>query len=455
MPRYFYVLLAFIFSTALSFVLLTQTPLPREASFMAGIFLLAAILWATEAIPLFSTALIVIGLQVILFANPGNWLYLGFQNTPGPSFRSILASAADPVVFLFFGGLLMAQAAIKEGVDKKMSSLIIQVFGNKPRQVLLGFILVTALFSMWMSNTASCAMMIALVAPLTAALSDRDPFRKALYLAVPFAANIGGMGTPIGTPPNALAFSYIKQSGHSISFIKWIFIASPIMLILLLACWLLLYFFYRPQEPLSHLAIPRQSMTPRAWYVVTVFSITILLWLTEPLHNLPAPVVVIFPILALAIANIITRAEINKINWSVLILIAGGISLGAGIQVTHLDTIFLEFILAFNNPLTLTACLIAILLITYTLSTFMSNTAAANLLLPIGIAIAPNLPGSSNVLQIALSIAFMSSAAMALPVSTPPNALAYASNAFTTKDMPRVGFIIGALALILILLFLS
>ena len=121
---------------------------------MSGIFLLAALLWVTEALPLFATSLLVIGLQLILLANPGGWPGLGFSQGESPGWRAIVGAAADPVLVLFFGGFLLARAAVKEGVDRAMSSVLLRPFGGQPRWILLGLMMVTALFSMWMSNTA-------------------------------------------------------------------------------------------------------------------------------------------------------------------------------------------------------------------------------------------------------------------------------------------------------------
>jgi sodium-dependent dicarboxylate transporter 2/3/5 len=132
----------------------------------------------TEALPLFATSLLVIGLQMVLLANPGDWPGLGFQSGASPSYRDILSTAADPVLVLFFGGFVLARAAVKEGVDRAISTLLLRRFGGEPRRVLLGLMLITLLFGMWMSNTATAAMMLALVTPMLAAMPPQEPFRK-------------------------------------------------------------------------------------------------------------------------------------------------------------------------------------------------------------------------------------------------------------------------------------
>lgn len=205
LPSWFALLCSLALGALTGWLLMGIHAANREAAFMAGIFVLAAMLWVTEALPLFATSLLVIGLQAVLLANPGGWPGLGFQSGRSPSYREILSTAADPVLVLFFGGFVLAQAAVKVGMDRAMSALLLRPFGGKPRWVLLGLMLITLLFGMWMSNTATATMMLAVVTPMLTALPPKEPFRKALVLCIPFSANIGGMSTPVASPPNAVA----------------------------------------------------------------------------------------------------------------------------------------------------------------------------------------------------------------------------------------------------------
>jgi len=445
--------LALLASAGLAWWLAQRTGLPREACFMAGIFLLAAILWASEALPLFATSLLVIGLQTLLLANPGQWPGLGFAAGDGPGYQQVLTAPLDPVIVLFFGGFLLARAGVKEGVDGAMAALMLRPCGGRPLLVLLGIMVTTAVFSMWMSNTATAAMMITLVAPLLARLPDAEPFRKALVLAVAFAANIGGMGTPIGSPPNAVAIGYLERAGISMSFIEWMVLAIPLMTILLLFAWLLLWTLYRPRQRGLALGVAPQPMRRRGWYVVGVFCLTVVLWLSEPLHGLPAAVVALLPAVIFTASGLLGRDDVNSLQWNILILIGGGISLGAGMRMTGLDEA-IAAALGAAGVLELGLLGLAILaLATLALSTFMSNTAAANLLLPIALSLAAVIePGGSLALQFALCIALTASVSMALPVSTPPNAIAYARGEIGTRDMVLPGIVIGALAVVLIVL---
>lgn len=137
---------------------------PQEAAYMAGIFVAAALLRVTEALPLFATALLVVGFEILLLANPGGWSGLSFAQSPTPDYRAFLAPAADPILALFLGGFLLARACVKEGVDRALAGLILRLFQGRPSLVMLGLMIVTALFSMWMSNIVATAMMITLPA---------------------------------------------------------------------------------------------------------------------------------------------------------------------------------------------------------------------------------------------------------------------------------------------------
>jgi len=432
--------------------LLATGGVPREAAFMCGIFVLAAGLWVTEALPLFATSLLVIGLQIVLLANPGGWAGLGFATGNSPSYRDILSAAADPILLLFLGGFVLAQAAVKEGVDRAMSALLLRPFGDEPRRVLLGLMLITLLFSMWMSNTATTAMMMALVSPMLAALPPGEPFRKAVVLAVPFAANLGGMGTPIASPPNAIALGYLQRAGHGVAFLDWMLVAIPLLLLLALVTWLALWKFFKPVT--AGLRLPQRSekLTGRGWLVVAVFVVTVALWMTDRWHGLPSSVVALLPAVILTATGIFTRDDLGRLEWSVLILIAGGLSLGAGMQLSGLDRLVVQWLpVADGNALALLAVLVAG---TVAVGTFMSNTAAANLFLPVGLAAAATVGASGGppAIQVAMSIALGASLSMALPISTPPNAIAYARGEFTTRDMARVGLLIGGLGALLIVL---
>lgn len=435
-------------STVATFLLLEQQK--QEIAFMLVIFLLAALLWVTEALPLFATALLVIGLEIILLANPGEWKGVGFSLGANPSYREILSPFADPILILFLGGFILARAAVKEGVDKALASTILKVFGDKPNMVILGMMLITAGFSMFMSNTATTAMMITLVSPLFLNLQEDDPLRKGLVLSVPVAANIGGMGTPIGSPPNAVAIGFLRTEGIDISFLNWMIIGVPLVFILLFIAWILITRMFRSPDLTVRLQTKKRQIKGRGWFVITIFSMTILLWMTDSLHGLPSAVTALFPVIVFTSTSIIDRQDYNNLEWHILALIAGGIALGLGMKLSGLDVMIVQLI-----PTESSFIFVLLVLATVLLSIFMSNTAAANLLIPLGITLATLAfgIGEVQVVYYGLSIALASSAAMALPISTPPNAIAYAQGTLVSKDFIRVGGLISLAAVLLIGLF--
>ncbi len=439
--------LSSILSLVTSFLLFQLSSLSQEAIYMTGIFVLAALLWATEALPLFATAILVIALEIILLANPGGWTGFGFVGGTSPDYPVFLAPLANPVIVLFFGGFLLAHAILKEGVDKAMAGAILTFFGSNPRNVMLGLMLITAVFSMWMSNTATTAMMITLTVPMLSQIPVGDPLRKGLILSVPFAANIGGMGTPIASPPNAVAVSFLLEAGYEISFLQWVLIATPLMAGLLLFAWGVLLYLYPPGKGITFAKPVAEPMDGRDWYVVGVLVTTIGLWLTEGWHGLSTAVVALLPAVAFTATGLLTRRDVNSLEWHILILIMGGIALGVGMQQTGLDAVFVSLIPS-QDGVVLGAMVIATILF----STFISNTAAANLLLPIGIAFAAGTtePGSPGAIVLAVSIALAASLAMSLPVSTPPNTIAYSQGRLTSGDFIRPGVVIGIVAVVLI-----
>lgn len=451
--NWFWLIFAALAALVANHFLLESPELTRQAAFMAGIFLLAAILWTSEAIPLFATALLIVGLETLLLANPGNWQGLGFSTGVNPSFTEVFHWAADPVLLLFFGGFLLAEAAVVTGLDQSMSAWLIKPFGNKPRMVLLGIMVVTATFSMWMSNTATTAMMMALVVPVLDQVPSGDRFRKALVLAIPFAANIGGLGTPISSPPNAVALGFLRKLGYSIDFLEWLLVAFPLMVGMLLFAWLLIGSYFRTSTQQLSIQLPKKEISSKGWFVVVIFSLTVLLWLSDKWHGLPPSVVALLPVVSLTAGRILSARDLMKIDWPVLILIGGGIALGTGMDKTDLDQwIVTQLPLSGENLMLLFGVLVAATMI---LSTFMSNTAAANLLLPIGVssALALGLSSGTALIQAAFSIALAASLSMMLPVSTPPNAIAYYHGEFSKKEMAILGAVIGLVGGSLIVIF--
>jgi solute carrier family 13 (sodium-dependent dicarboxylate transporter), member 2/3/5 len=406
------------------------------------IFVAAAGLWITEAIPPFATAIMVIVLHVFLIGIRARTL--GLDITP----QVFLNPVANLTMVLFFGGFIMALAASKHGLDIRLARAFIKPFGTRPSMLLLGIMITTALFSMFISNTATTAMMIAILAPVFHQFERGEKFLKALILAVPFSANIGGMGTIIGTPPNAVAAMLLGQKGIPVSFYGWMMIGVPLVIILLFLLWLVLITFFKPSQKRFEIHFPESpKMTWNLWIISITFALTVSLWLTEGLHGISSGVVAMLPVLVFTMLGIITAADLQKIEWHVLALLAGGMVLGVALNTTKLSLILVESLpLEVMAPIVLLAAMVGITLL---LSNFMSNTAAANLLIPIVLTITLISPTLS-----AVAVALAASLAMSLPISTPPNAIAYATGSISTQDMAKIGTLISILGICVVLLLL-
>lgn len=412
------------------------------------IFVGAAGLWITEAIPPFATAIMVIVLNIYLLGIPGGPLSLAKSGVSN-SYQIFLNPMSSPVLVLFFGGFILAIAATKHGLDVRLAKSFIKPFGTRPSMVLLGIISITALFSMFMSNTATTAMMIAILTPLLAHFEGRAPFKKAMVLAVPFAANIGGLGTIIGTPPNAVAASVLNGLGYNISFLTWMLIGVPVVVILLFVLWIILLQVFKPSTEHFEILFPESiDMTWDLLVVVLTFSTTVLLWLTQPLHHMPSAVVALLPIVVFFTFGILNKHDLKKIEWDVLILVAGGLTMGVSMVKSGLSDVLIGPVSFLNMPPF--ALLSVFVIVSIVISNFMTHTSASNLIIPLVTSVSVISP-----IVGAIGVAFACSMAMSLPISTPPNAIAFATNQFDTKEMATYGTIVSffGFAIITVMLF--
>ncbi len=414
---------------------------------MLGIFIAAIVLWVSEAIPLHATALLVIALEVVLLSDQA--VVAVADDAPG--YATFLATLADPIVILFLGGFMIADTAAKLRVDRALARVLLRPFGDRPSRVVLGLMLVTALLSAFASNTATTATMIAIVGPLLATLPADDQLRPAVALSIPIAANIGGMATPIGTPPNAIALASLADAGIRLTFFDWVLIALPLTAVVLVGAWVLLLRLFPPAS--AHLDVHltgrfERSRNARIFYAVALATVG--MWLTEPLHGVSSNVVALIPIVVLPATKVVDVDDIHGLSWDVLWLVSGGIALGLGVGRTGLDEWIVGLVSWESIPNVL--LLVALAAMGLVFSTVMSNTAVANLLIPIGLTIAQSAAVQEDPLLVGALIAIACSLAMALPISTPPNAIVYATGAVTTRQMATIGAPIGVLGLALFLL---
>jgi len=439
--------------------------IPREAVPIEGltvtqhrvlaVFALALGLWVLEPIPIFATSVLVIVLELVFVSDRGLvWLRTGDDPATFGTllhYRDVMGTMADPIIMLFLGGLFLATAATKFQLDANLGRVLLRPFGTRSSRVMLGMMVVTAVFSMFMSNTACTAMMLAVLMPVLRSIEPDDPARVGFALAIPFAANVGGIGTPIGTPPNAVGLKYlVNDAGQPlVSFPGWMMFAVPFVVVLLLATWLMLLMFFKPKR--ERLAVSFEGQWRwdwQAWVVYVTAAGTILLWLTAELHGMSSHVVAMLPVAAFCVTGIMTSRDLQGLSWDVLWLVAGGFALGLGLEKTGVSAALVASV-PFDTLPAMLIVLIAVGL-TYLMATFMSHTAAANLVLPIMAAVGASLaslaPLGGRVMLI-LVVTFTASLAMSMPITTPPNAMAYATGWVNTRDMAKAGLCVGALGI--------
>ena len=492
-----------------------------------GIFLLAACFWVLEPVPIYTTSLLVIFLEVLLLSAEGPLYSMSRPPTVQPTtaidapgvllpaaalkedrfvlidragsvpqqleveildrsadqlrvrhanlstnelvwtapdhwqasykptaYRSFFAALADPIIILFLGGCLLADASVKYRLDRAMTRLFLKPVGERPSMIVLGLLLATAVLSAFMSNTATTAMMMTVILPILARMPETDPARIAVVLAIPIGANVGGMATPIGTPPNAIALAALQKAGIQIPFGTWVMMALPLVLITLVLCWLLLIRLFPAKATVVKLDLEGQfERSPKALTLYAVFGLTAVLWFTEQQHGISSNIVAFLPVVALPMLGVIGKKEIHGLPWDVFWLMGGGISLGTAIRDTGLAAWMVGSV--DWGTMAAFAILAGLAYFSYLLANFLSHTVTVTLLAPIAISLgASGQAGPEfNLAAVLVTIAVASSYGMALPISTPPNAIAMGSGILETRHLVRAGGIIGVGGMLLVLLF--
>lgn len=451
----------FIFLMALP----APTELSREGWATAAIAVWMAVWWATEAVPLAATALLPLVLLPLL----------GVLDV-----RQAAAPFANPLIFLFLGGFMIAAAVQRWGLHRRIALHIIARVGQRPLNLVAGVMLATALLSMWISNTATAMMMLPIASSLVvitcgdaqALTGNRSNFATAMLLGVAYAASIGGLATLIGSPPNALAASYLlQQSGIQITFVHWMLLATPIAVVMLPLAWLILT---RVAFPFSNAAIGTGSRSVAAMLdaigpisgpekkVATVFGVVAAGWMLHPLLGnvfgagfitdtglAIAGAVVLFAIPAdwKARKFLLDWTAARQIPWEILILFGGGLSLARAIERTGLAHWLgsgLDFLTG-GPPLLLVA---GVILLVIFMTELTSNTATTAALLPVVGALA----GSADLtpLLLAASVSLAASSAYMLPVATPPNAIVFGTGYVTLPQMMRAGALLNIVGVVVI-----
>ena len=308
---------------------------------------------------------------------------------------------------------------------------------------------------MFVSNTATAAMMLTFLAPVFRMLPADGKGRIALTLSIPVAANIGGMGTPIGTPPNAIALKYLNDPNGlnlNLGFGEWMAFMMPLTIVLLLIGWMLLKKFFPFTKKTIHLTIGGELQHNWRTVVVAVtFIVTVALWMLDKVTGVGANTVAMLPIVVFAVTGVVNARDLQDINWSVIWMVAGGFALGLALNESGLAENAIKSI-PFGSW-SAVAILIISGLICYLLSNFISNTATAALLVPILAVVCKGMGSSLESIggtpTVLIGIAVAASVAMALPISTPPNAIAHSTGLVKQNEMMKIGVVMGIIGLVL------
>ncbi len=439
-----------ILTTFLVAVFVIQLPFlsgfGRDARIMIAIAFVAAVFWITECLPIPVTALLVILLQGIFRIQP---------------LHEALAYIAHPVNTLLLAGFIIAGALKKYNLDRRIGLRFISFMGEKTDRLILGVMIATAFLSMWISNTAATAIMLPIgIGMLKKAKDDPRGTRmgKAMVIGIAFTANIGGMGTPVGTPPVPITIAFLDDlAGITVSFSGWMLRSIPVILVSIPLVWKLMITVYEPEiksikggtdEVKKELA-EMGELTKNQKHVFILFAIAIAMWLIDAFHNfLPIPdnwiyiasllisMMFIFP----GIGVIDWKEAKDEIGWGVLILVGGGLALGSGLEKTGVIGAIASNMELFLLGAGLLMIVATIAFITaFSITLFSSLTATSSTFVPIAIVLASEL--GIDPLLLAPVAGMAACFAFLLPANTPPNAIAYKTGFFKTYEMTKAGLL--------------
>lgn len=444
----------------------SQTTMPDAAWRVAAVGGWMAIWWATEAIPVPATGFIPL---------------VAFDPLGIAPIREAAESYSHPIIYLFLGAFLLALAVEKWSLHRRIALAILAKTGTDGKRLILGFMLVGALLSMWMTNTSTTMMLLPIAISVAALLSDKSldvpeadatQFQIALMLALAYSTTIGGLSTLVGTPPNVLLAGFLQETyGLQIAFIDWMMIGVPLACLLLpLGWWLLTSVIYRVSIPASdgaqHLILEMQgklgAMTAPEKRVAILFAIVIVLWMTRGmLVKVPALVglsdsgIVMAAALLLFIVPsgapsgepLMSWPDVSRLPWGVLVLFGGGLSLAAQVSESGLAIWLGEGLAPLASMGTLVLVVASAGLVVF-LTELTSNLATAATFLPVVAALA--LQAGIDPLVLCVPVTLAASCAFMLPVATPPNAIVFASGILRISDMIRAGIAMNLAALALL-----
>jgi sodium-dependent dicarboxylate transporter 2/3/5 len=415
-----------------------------------SLFALIASLWITQALPLSATALLVPALAAL---------------TGVLTVKDALAAFAQPVIFLFLGGFALASALTRHGLDRALALQVLKLARGRPRHAVFWLFGLTAVLSMWLSNTATTAMMLPLALGLlgTQAQAD-DPAtqrtRWFVLLGLAFSASIGGMATLVGSPPNAIAAAATQTS-----FAAWMMMALPVAALLLPASIGVLYLMLRPRwtpppadpqmAPKDHSEPPWQWTRDRLW-TLAIFGLTVAGWVSGgwlgPAIGVSADMDTLVALLAIAllsVSKVVSWSDIERqTQWGVLMLFGGGLALSQVMMVTGTSDHLAQWLIGGLGGAHALVLLIGVVLAVMALTSFVSNTASAALFIPVVLSLSAGTGLDHQ--GLAMAVALAASCAFMLPVATPPNAIVFASGLLPQREMLKQGAAVSAVAALLI-----
>lgn len=420
--------------------------IPHKAKIATGLMMAVSALWLTEIIPLAASAFLIPVVMVV---------------TNVSSAKAVLAPFANPIIFLFLAGFLLAQAMSRTGFDRLIAITILSRSSSRPASLMLTIMTITAFLSMWMSNTASVAMII----PIAMAVLDKIPqaarktgFRRALILGVAYAGAVGGIGSAIGTPANILAMTFLGEfSGTDVKFVDWFAYGLPMVIIMVPIIWLfLLYSFKVRTGKVEGFLAPEVDnkkfsemggIQPEQRIVLVAFVLTIALWLSEGWHGISSGIVALIGALILFFSGTLQTEDLNRINWNALLTFGGGLAIGTILVETGFsDWLALKLVGLSHLPQFLVIFLVAGL--TLLIGAFISNTACAAMMIPLAIPLAQLLRIDPRLMVAVIAIG--SSVDFALVIGTPPTMLAYSTGLFETSEIFKRGIVLDLIGVLLL-----
>ena len=438
-------------------------PLELEpaAQRLAAVFIAVVTAWVTEVVPIYVTALLIGPAMVVV----------GVTDS-----KTAFAPYADPLIFLFIGGFFIARAMTRHGLDRRLARSMMQfpLVRGSPVRIRIAFMMSAVMLSMWISNTATAAILIPI---LLGTLPDDHDGNSGSVLAVAYASSIGGMGTLIGSPPSYITVRFLQeQAGIQIDFLQWMSIGVPVALTLAVVVGLVLQWLAPPPPVESDVAGVTRPWSRGEIVTAMCFGLAVAGWTIPGLMRaVGAPnaeaVAAALPIGAVAIlaaaplflildedktTPVLPWHDAVRIDWGLILLFGGGLSLGAQMFETGLASATSHWFLSITGIDSLWGLTAAMIFFTVFFTEACSNTASSNMIVPFAIAAAVEL-GVSPLLP-ALAVGLAASCAFMLPIATGPNAVAYGQGLIDLRQMMRIGFvlnIVAALTLLAVLWFLS